>query len=113
MPWTGVTAPSIALKMSTTALSFSMVFWSIVRAFLEREITIIEIIIFSSRDTTQKIPLKTKCLHCHPAWGLANYLQFPDNHEAEQTVQSIQAKSAQSVLDLREEPVAGHFLVVL
>lgn len=33
MPWTGLTAPSIAFKTSTTALSLRMVFWSIVRKF--------------------------------------------------------------------------------
>lgn len=33
MPWTGLTAPSMALKTSTTALSLRMFFWSIVRKF--------------------------------------------------------------------------------
>ena len=42
-----------------------------------------------------------------------NYLQFLDNHEAEQTVEPVEAKCTQCVLDLREKPVIGDFLVVL
>lgn len=33
IPWIGLTAPSITLKTSTTALSLRMVFWSITRKF--------------------------------------------------------------------------------
>lgn len=39
------------------------------------------------------------------------YLEFLDDHEAEQAVQTVQAECTQSVLDLREQPVVGHLLV--
>lgn len=44
-------------------------------------------------------------------WG--KYLKFPDNHEAEQSVQSIKAKCTKGVLDLREQSVVSHLLVAL
>lgn len=42
-----------------------------------------------------------------------NHLKFLDDHEAEQSVQSVQAKCTQCVLDLREQPVVGHLLMAL
>lgn len=43
----------------------------------------------------------------------ASYLQLPDNHKAEEAVQSVEAKCTQGVLDLREQSVVGHLLVAL
>lgn len=46
------------------------------------------------------------------AWSSCN-LKFPDDHEAEQSVQAVQTKRAEGVLDLRKQPVVGHFLSAL
>lgn len=43
----------------------------------------------------------------------ANYLKLLYYHEAEQAVQSVEAKCPQGVLDLREQPVVSDLLVAL
>lgn len=41
------------------------------------------------------------------------HLELLDDHEAQETVESVQAERAQSVLDLGKQSVIGHFLVCL
>lgn len=131
MPWTGLTAPCNVLKTSTTALSFRMVFWSIVRKFWWDKHT--------HHYNLGAIPHALKTLPrltwfqgfifvdlngiFFGGWGAilggywgkywGKYLKFLDNHEAEQAVQSVKAKCTQGVLDLREQSVVSHLLVAL
>lgn len=128
MPWTGLTAPCNVLKTSTTALSFRMVFWSIVRKFwwdkhthyynlgailnalkILPTLTWFQGLIFADLNGIFFGGEWGGCWGKY--WG--KYLKFPDNHEAEQSVQSIKAKCTKGVLDLREQSVVSHLLVAL
>lgn len=40
-------------------------------------------------------------------------LKFSDNHEAQKSIQSVESKCTQSVLDLRKQPFVRHLLVTL
>lgn len=116
MPFTGFTAFSRALKMSTTPLSLRMIFWRTVRKVWRKDpkhdlicnyIDSLFIAFLFVKTRIEDFSFKNRRSLCNTHLELLNY------HEAEETVEPVQAERAQSVLDLGKQPVIGHFLVRL